>query len=127
MSTRSSSSQWSTCRSTAASTAAARSWYSASEKVEALMVGTLRGMPYRAASSVVAPCRRLWSRVLVLAVSGAAGAALLAACGQRGPLTLPGAEPASSPTRARPTTPALAPRAASAADSSTPSAPAPAR
>ncbi|WP_414654347.1 LPS translocon maturation chaperone LptM [Ideonella sp.] len=65
-------------------------------------------MPYRAASSVVAPARRLGARVLLGVAVLAFGLATLAGCGQRGALVLPpatkaapapAASPASAPAR----------------------------
>jgi predicted small lipoprotein YifL len=68
-----------------------------------MVVGTLRGMPYRVASSVVAPDRRLTPGVFRSSHLGvwlglALSLGLVAGCGQRGPLVLPGAaHGASSP------------------------------
>ncbi len=68
-------------------------------------------MPYRAASSVVAPPGRREARVFRpgLAVLLSLGLCLLAGCGQRGPLVLPGAKPATAAP------PASSPSAAAAA------------
>jgi len=63
-----------------------------------MVVGTLRGMPYRVASSVVAPVGRLGVRVLLAASGLAFGVALLAGCGQRGALVLPPTAKASAAT-----------------------------
>ncbi|MFZ5550365.1 MAG: lipoprotein [Pseudomonadota bacterium] len=56
-------------------------------------------MPYRAASSVVAPDRRLSARVLgtlIVLASLALPTGLLTGCGQRGPLVLPKAKPTAT-------------------------------
>ncbi|MGM9488785.1 LPS translocon maturation chaperone LptM [Ideonella sp. YS5] len=81
-----------------------------------MVVGTLRGMPYRAASSVVAPDPRLVPGVFRHSTGALLALALLAGCGQRGPLVLPGAaHGASSPAASAPAASTPPPAAASAA------------
>ncbi|WP_374567270.1 hypothetical protein [Ideonella sp.] len=70
-------------------------------------------MPYRAASSVVAPAGRLGFRVLLAACGLALGLSPLAGCGQRGALVLPPSDKAE----AAPTTP---PASAASAATTTP-------
>jgi hypothetical protein len=83
-----------------------------------MAIATLRGMPYRTASSVVAPDQRLSARVLGLLVALALLCllSLLGACGQRGALTLPEARPPAAPVTppASIPVPTRAPPAASA-------------
>ena len=68
-----------------------------------MVVGTLRGMPYRAASSVVAPDQRPAPMGFSVGLGLLLGLAVLAGCGQRGPLVLPGAaKGASSPAASAP-------------------------
>ena len=85
-----------------------------------MVVGTLRGMPYRAASSVVAPDQRLVPVVFRNSLSAllalGLGLGLLTGCGQRGPLVLPGAaHGASTPAASAPAASTPPPAAASAA------------
>ena len=78
-----------------------------------MVIGTLRGMPYRAASSLVAPDQRPAPMVFRVGLGLLLGLGLLAGCGQRGPLVLPGAAKAASASAPASSTPP--PAAASAA------------
>ncbi|MEP6503768.1 MAG: lipoprotein [Betaproteobacteria bacterium] len=102
------------CRSIAASRRSAAAWYSVSCSVEVDMIDRIREMNERQASSLAA--RRppatgavLGARLRGLTCVASAAAALLAGCGQKGPLFLPSqaGTPAQAPASTA-STPALA-------------------
>ena len=107
MSITSSSSQRSTVASTAASAACARRWNSASVSgvaggaawgVAEVMVDRIQAMKLKT-SVASRPLRRAPRLAALLAVS-----AIVAGCGQKGPLTLPGAAPAPTTGASAPAT-----------------------
>lgn len=72
-------------------------------------------MPYRAASSLVAPDQRPAPMVFRVGLGLLLGLGLLAGCGQRGPLVLPGAAKAASAATTSAPVPSTPPPAAASA------------